>query len=198
MPEFTSEITKAAEIIASGGVVLCPAEGVYGLSCAALNDDAVGRIIRIKERDSAKGLITMGDSVKALKDIFNFEALPEQSRALMDRLWPGPYTFIVPCTKELHGRALTGGRDTVAVRVTAFEIMAELCRRCACPLVSTSANLSGGEAVSDFEQLSPIVLKRVDLVLKLPCGGLRGSTSIYDTVHQRLVRKGPQWPEDIS
>lgn len=198
MPEFSSDLARAAEVIGQGGIVLCPAEGVYGLSCAALNDDAVRRVIVIKERDDSKGLITMGDSVESLGGIFDFAALPEKARSLMTRLWPGPYTFVVPCAPDLHGKTLTGGRDTVAVRVTAFETMAELCRLCGTALVSTSANLSGMEAVSEFDELSPIIMKRVDLVLELPCGGLRGSTSIYDTVAGKLVRRGPQWPEELK
>ena len=151
-PIFSENIDLAASVIKAGGVVICPAEGVYGLSCNALNEEAVKRIIAIKERDGAKGLITLAASMEDLGEVIDTKAMSTDTLALMSRLWPGPYT---------------------------------------------SANLSGADAVSEFSLLSPIILRRVDLALTLPCGGLEGSTSVYDTLSRTLLRKGPLWPKDV-
>ncbi len=197
-PVFSDDLVQAAEVIRNGGVVVCPAEGVYGLSCNALNEEAVARVVRIKERDSAKGLITIASSLHDLEQVADFKDMSCKGRTLINKLWPGPYTFVVPCANSFRGSLLTGGRGSVAVRITAFETLANLVRLSGVPLISTSANLSGEQAVSSFDLLSPVILKRVDFVLTLPCGGLSGSTSVYDTLSDVLLRKGPQWPEDLS
>ncbi len=196
-PIFSENIDLAASVIKAGGVVICPAEGVYGLSCNALNEEAVKRIIAIKERDGAKGLITLAASMEDLGEVIDTKAMSTDTLALMSRLWPGPYTFVVPCLNSFIGSSLTGGRNCIAVRATSFEALAHLCKKSGTPLVSTSANLSGADAVSEFSLLSPIILRRVDLALTLPCGGLEGSTSVYDTLSRTLLRKGPLWPKDV-
>lgn len=197
-PVFSDDLSQAAEVIRRGGVIVCPAEGVYGLSCNALNEDAVARVVRIKERDSAKGLITIASSLQDLESVVDFKNISSKGQNLIKKLWPGPYTFVVPCADLLRGSLLTGGRGSVAVRVTAFKTLADLVRLSGVPLISTSANLSGEQAVSSFDLLSPVILKRTDFALTLPCGGLSGSTSVYDTLGDVLLRKGPQWPEDLS
>ncbi len=197
-PEFTDNLATAATTIKNGGVVITPSEGVYGLSCSAFDENAIKRIIKIKERDSGKGLITIASSIDDLKDIVALDKLDDKSKSLMQRLWPGPYTFVLPCADALKGSILTGGRETIAVRVTAFAPLAELAKLSDVPLVSTSANLSGMDAESDFSLISPIILRRVDVALTIPCGDLKGSTSVYDTKTHTLLRKGPQWPEDLK
>lgn len=197
MVEFASDLEKAAACIKAGGVAICPAEGVYGISCLAGDDKAVRRVIAMKERDSSKGLIIVAADEGQLKGLWDAGAIPAKARALMDRLWPGPFTFVVPCDREFAGSALTGGRGTIAVRLTAFETLSRLCALCGSALITTSANLSGMEAVSDFSLISPIILKRADIALDLPCQGLGGASSIYDAIAGRLIRRGPQWPEDL-
>ncbi|MGN0908440.1 MAG: L-threonylcarbamoyladenylate synthase [Succinivibrio sp.] len=196
MVEFTSDLQKAASCIRSGGVAVCPAEGVYGISCLAGDDNAVRRIIAMKERDSSKGLITVASCREQLEGMWDPSSLPGKARDLMDSLWPGPFTFVVPCSREFSGSALTGGRGTIAVRLTAFKTLADLCDLCSSALVTTSANLSGMEAVSDFSLISPLILKRADVALDLPCQGLEGASSVYDAVSGTLIRRGPSWPED--
>ncbi len=197
-PEFTDDLETAAAAIRNGGVVITPSEGVYGLSCSAFDENAINRIIRIKERDSGKGLITIAGSMDDLKDLVALDKVDAESKALMQRLWPGPYTFVLPCVDALKGTVLTGGRDSIAVRVSAFASVTELARLSGVPLVSTSANLSGMDAESDFSLISPVILRRVDVALTVPCGDLKGSTSVYDTLTHTLLRKGHKWPEDLK
>ena len=197
MVEFTTDLQKAASCIKAGGVAVCPSEGVYGISCLARDDKAVRRVIAIKERDSSKGLITVASSESQLERLWDEGAIAQSSRALMRRLWPGPFTFVVPCTNDFKASVLTGKRGTIAVRLTAFETLRELCDLCGEALVTTSANLSGSAAVSDFDLISPLILKRVDLALSLPCQGLGGASSVYDTLSGKLIRRGPDWPEDL-
>ena len=63
---FSKSIAKAAEVIKSGGLVICPSEGVYGISCSVFNEDAVKKVIAAKERDVSKGLIIVDSSLSLL------------------------------------------------------------------------------------------------------------------------------------
>lgn len=191
---FSTSITKAAEVIKSGGLVICPSEGVYGISCSVFNEDAVKKVIAAKERDVSKGLIIVDNSLYTLSRYIDSKRVDNESHKLMSSMWPGPHTFILPMTDDFHSIALKDNH-TVAVRITAFETLAALCRECATPLVSTSANISGQPATSDVTLLDKKLLERVDLVLTLPCGGQNAPTSIFDTLTHTLVRKGPGWKE---
>lgn len=191
---FSTSIIKAAEVIKAGGLVICPSEGVYGISCSVFNENAVKRVIAAKERDVSKGLIIVDNSLSNLSRYIDSEKIDAQAHKLMSSMWPGPHTFILPMNDEFHSIALKDNH-TVAVRITAFETLAALCRECASPLVSTSANISGKPATSDVSMLDKKLLERVDLVLTLPCGGQNAPTSIFDTLTHILVRKGPGWKE---
>lgn len=191
---FSKSITKAAEVIKSGGLVICPSEGVYGISCSVFNEDAVKKVIAVKERDVSKGLIIVDSSLSLLSRYIDDKRVDDSAYKLMSSMWPGPHTFILPMNDDFHSIALKDNH-TVAVRITAFETLANLCKESGVPLVSTSANISGHEATSEISLLDKKLLDRVQLVLDLPCGGQNAPTSIYDTLTHTLVRKGPGWKE---
>lgn len=191
---FSKSITKAAEIIKAGGLVICPSEGVYGISCSVFNETAVKKVIAAKERDVSKGLIIVDSSLSSLSKYIDDNRIDATSRNLITSMWPGPHTFVLPMNDDFHSIALKDNH-TVAVRITLFETLAKLCIECECPLISTSANISGQPATCDVSLLDKKLLERVDLVLDLPCGGQNEPTSIYDTLTHTLVRKGPGWKE---
>ena len=69
------KVVKAAEILKQGGVVIAPTEGLYGISCLASNDRAVERVIKVKERSSAKGLIVAVSSFEMAQSLIDFSKL---------------------------------------------------------------------------------------------------------------------------
>ncbi len=182
-------ISHAAAVIRDGGVIIAPTEGVYGFSCAFDHEDALRRILQIKERAADKGLITICADVSAALALTDTAAIPDESLSLMRRLWPGPHTFVLPCRQGVGG-LLTGFRSTIAVRVTAFELLRELCRRAGCPLVSTSVNLSGRTPLRDLTAVEEQFSALVDYIIKAPCQGLPGPSSIHDGLTGRLLRQG--------
>ena len=191
---ITSSIEEAAKVITQGGVIICPSEGVYGLSCSLLDENAIKRVIKIKRRDIRKGLILVDHNLNTLEPYLDSNLIDKASFALMNKMWPGPHTFVVPTKDNFKSTALRDNH-TVAIRITGFKPLATLCNLAKVPLISTSANISGQEATSDIDKLNPILLEEVDLVLNLPCGGLSSPTSIYDTLSHTLVREGPEWNE---
>ncbi len=196
MTEKTASLERAASVIKAGGVIVCPSEGVYGLSCDARNEEAVKRVIAIKERSDTKGLITIAQSFDGIRPYVSLDLLVPDFEDRIKKIWPGPHTLILPCRAD-YSRTLTGGRGTLALRISAFKPLSDLCALTATALVSTSANLAGCPPVTEFSKLDPVIAQRTDLILDLPCGGLAGPTSIYDCLNHTLIREGPLWPEDF-
>lgn len=123
-----------------GGLVAYPTESCYGLGCDPRNLRALKRLIQLKGRDAAKGLLLIADHIKRLQPFMKPPSTANRIR--MQRSWPGPVTWVVPAASACP-RLLTGGRPTIAVRVTAHPVAARLCRSLGMALVSTSANKSG-------------------------------------------------------
>ncbi len=123
-----------------GGVIAYPTESCYGLGCDPRNPGALKRLIRIKGRSAAKGLLLIADHFKRLQPFMR--PLSASKLSQVKRTWPGPVTWVVPASPACSA-ALTGGRATIAVRVTAHPSAARLCRLLGMALVSTSANKSG-------------------------------------------------------
>jgi L-threonylcarbamoyladenylate synthase len=190
--KFTKDILRAALVIQSGGVIVCPSEGVYGISCSLFNEDAIKRVISIKERDVSKGLIIVDHTLDKLSAYIDNSRLNEKAKELINKMWPGPHTFVLPIIESFNSIA-EKENHTAAVRITAFEALKEICKQAGTPIISTSANISGKAATSVISQLDSVIVDRVDLVLDLPCGGQSSPTSIYDTTTNTLVRKGPGW-----
>ncbi|MBQ9273170.1 MAG: threonylcarbamoyl-AMP synthase [Succinivibrio sp.] len=190
----TASPKEAGAILQRGGVIVAPAEGVYGLCCRCDDEAALQRLLSIKKRPAAKGFIVIAASVQELEPFAALDAVPPAAQDLMRSLWPGPFTFVVAAAPGalplLHGE-----HDTLAVRVSAFEPLRALVVAAGVPLVSTSANISGAAPSAQLDDLAPEIQEQVDGVLTLPCGGLAGATSIYDCLSGELLRQGPQWPQ---
>lgn len=123
-----------------GGLVAYPTESCYGLGCDPRNVRALQRLIRLKGRSAAKGMLLIADRFKRLQPFI--QSLSPIDRARLQRSWPGPVTWVVPASSACPP-LLTGNRTTIAVRVTAHAGAARLCRSLGMALVSTSANPGG-------------------------------------------------------
>lgn len=134
------QLRLAAHQLHKGGVVAYPTEAIYGLGCDPLNRRAVARLLDIKQRPLSKGLILIAAGFEQLMPFIN--QLPAKKMRAVLESWPGPNTWLLPAANTTP-RWLTGGRDSIAVRVTAHSLAADLCRAFGGAIVSTSANLSG-------------------------------------------------------
>lgn len=130
----------AARAIQAGEVVAYPTEAVWGLGCDPFNTHAVKRILSLKTRDPAKGLILVAADMSQLE--FLLADVSAQQRATLAASWPGPVTWLVPHLGKLPP-AVTGIHNSVAVRVSAHPVVRALCRWVGGVIVSTSANPQG-------------------------------------------------------
>lgn len=185
MPVTPWKLREAASLLHGGSVVAYPTEGVFGLGCDPWRADAVARILALKGRDRAKGLILIASGWADLAGLI--APLEPGLRERVARTWPGPVTWIMPAASRIPGW-LTGGRPTVAVRVTAHPVASALCRAFGGALVSTSANRSGRPPARDALGVRLRLGDAVDLILSAPTGGQPGPTEIRDARDGRVLR----------
>lgn len=173
--------------MAAGGVVACPTEGVWGLSCDPGNEDAVLRLLDLKQRPVDKGLILVGYDMSQFDWLLR--GLDRAATSKLQLSWPGPTTWLVPHRGRVP-RWITGEFDTVAVRVTAHATMAALSRAFGGPLVSTSANLAGQQPAREQFQVWRYFGDGLDGVVPGRLGGGAGPTTIRDLETDTIVRPG--------
>lgn len=129
----------AVAALRRGDVVLHATEGVWGFACDPFDPAAVARVLDLKGRSMARGLIVIGADADAFAP--ELGGLDAAERAAVLDTWPGAVTWVLPDGRFADW--ITGGRATVAVRVPGHPQARALCRAFGAPLVSTSANRAG-------------------------------------------------------
>lgn len=157
---------RAAVVIHAGGLVAYPTEAVYGLGCDPGNAQAVRRLCELKQRSPRAGLILLAAELDHLPGWID----PDETelRALLSQTTV-PTTWIMRAG-PLAADWITGGRETVAVRLSHHELASALCREIGGPLVSTSANRRGRPPARNAVAVRSAFGDAVDFVL----GGATG------------------------
>ena len=192
-----SKLKVAGDIIRSGGLVLFPTETVYGLGANGLDKNAVKKIYIAKGRKQDNPLILHISNFSMLHKIAkNISKIEE---ALMKTFWPGPFTIILNRT-EIVPDIVTGGLDTVGIRMPSGKIAKELINYANIPIAAPSANISGrpsGTNISDiFDELSD----KVDYIID----GGECEVGVESTVVRvvdgipNILRPGKISPEEIE
>jgi len=167
----------ACHALARGGVVAYPTEAVFGLGCDPRQASAVTRLLALKERPAAKGLILIATDLHQLEPWI--APLSADVEARVTATWPGPVTWLLPAAADCPHH-VRGDHDTLAARVTDHPVAAALCRAWGGALVSTSANVSGGEPARSAAEVETLFGDRVDHILPGPIGDLDRPTPIFD------------------
>ena len=154
------DIKNAIEVMKKGGVILYPTDTVWGLGCDATNAEAVAKVYQIKQRDDSKALICLVDSdVRMQRYVRN---VPNVAWDIME-LATKPTTVILDDAVNLAPN-LIAEDGSIAMRITKEPFSRELCYRFQKPLVSTSANISGQPAASNYCDISQDLLDAVDYI----------------------------------
>jgi L-threonylcarbamoyladenylate synthase len=136
----TRDVERAAACLARGGLVAIPTETVYGLGADADDERAVARIFAVKGRPAGHPLIVHVHDAAALDEWAAH--VPPAAELLAQTCWPGPLTLLLPRAERVID-AVTGGRDTVGLRVPAHPLTLELLERSGRGIAAPSANLFG-------------------------------------------------------
>lgn len=179
----TLETTVAT--LRAGGVIAYPTEAVWGLGCDPDNDEALARLLRLKQRDPAKGMILVAANIGQFAPWL--EGVPLELHAPLVASWPGPHTWLVPDNGRSHA-LLRGGHDRVALRVSAHPLVVELCTAFGKPIVSTSANKASEPPAMSADEVRTIFGDQLDALIEGELGGLERPSTIRDLITGRVLR----------
>lgn len=156
------DIAEAGKMIAEGKLVAFPTETVYGLGADALNEEAVRNIYLAKGRPSDNPLIVhiaeKEDIVPLVKEV------TPKAKALIDAFFPAPLTIILNKSDKV-GKVVSGGLDTVAVRMPKNEIARKLIKASGCPIAAPSANTSGLPSPTRVKYVIDDMMGKIDGII---------------------------------
>ncbi|MBS2017639.1 MAG: threonylcarbamoyl-AMP synthase [Deltaproteobacteria bacterium] len=184
-----SVIAEAALVLARGGLVAFPTETVYGLGARGLVAEDVAKIFAAKERPTGHPLILHVDGEEMAKTLAS--SWSARASRLARAFWPGPLTMVVP-RAEIVPDAVTGGLDSVAVRVPNHAVARALVRAVGTPLAAPSANAHMHVSPTTAEHVVRSLGDRVDLVLDGgPCThGIESTVVDVRSDPPRVLRAG--------
>ncbi len=186
---LNDQIDSAVAVLREGGVVALPTDTLYGLAVSALNVSAVERIYEIKRRPAGMALpLLLADRADFWKYATN---VPEIAWRLIERFMPGPLTIVLERAPDVP-EILSGGLDTIALRIPDHRVPREVATRLAVAITGTSANRSGSPGLTSADEVRRELGRDVDLVVD--DGALQGGvpSTVVDLTEfsPRIVRRG--------
>lgn len=179
---------RIATILKDGGIGFLPSDTIYGLSCRALDEEAVERLHNLKVRDKIKPFIILIADYKML-DMLSIE--PDETIPIL-KYWPGPLTAILSASESPAWLQL--GTKTLAVRIPAYPALIKLLKEVG-PIVSTSANRSGtqplnsiAEAQEEFGEELDFYVDQGNLGESLPSTIVKISGGELEVIRQGTVK----------
>ncbi len=190
-------IDMAAKAILAGGMIAVPTESFYGLAVHALDENAVERLLSVKERREDHPILILIPSPDVLDDYVL--RIPGVAWRLIKAFWPGGLTMIFEA-KPVLPSLLTAGTGKIGVRVSGHPVATELARAAGVAITGTSANVTGKPPCRDPEEVFQVLGSRVDIILDggKTAGG-KGSTVLDVTMSPpRILRKGMVTSKDLT
>jgi L-threonylcarbamoyladenylate synthase len=145
-------------VIAAGGVVVFPADGLYGLACDPNDAEAIDRIHELKGRDEGKPSAILYFSPLAMRELLG--GLGPRTAAAVGALLPGPVTLVIANPERRYPLACRADPERLGVRLIGGPLEGAMC-----PLFQTSANLSGAPAPGRFEDVPAEIVAGADLAI---------------------------------
>jgi L-threonylcarbamoyladenylate synthase len=156
------ELKDAGKIIGSGGLVAFPTETVYGIGANALDEVAISKIYIAKGRPSDNPLIMHIADVDWLAEYVT--DISDKALSLIEAFWPGPLTMVFKKSEKVS-YSLTGGLETVAVRMPNHPIARRIIKEANVPVAAPSANLSGKPSPTRGQHVIDDLSGRVDMIV---------------------------------
>jgi len=177
------KIRYAASVIRNSGIISYPTESVYGLGCDPLSQDAVERILTIKQRPVEKGLIIVASTLDQLK--FYTTLSTENEKKISSH--KSPMTWLVK--KSAHTPSwISGKHNKIAIRISKHPLVQAICTQLNQPIVSTSANPAGLRPASNNLESRRYFGDEIDYYLSGDTGILGKPTPITDIETGALIR----------
>ncbi len=184
------KIAQAVEVLHAGGVAAYPTDSIYALGCAIEARDAIERIHRAKQMAKHQRLALICPD---LSNASQYAMFSQTAFRLAQRIFPGPYTLVVPATREVPKLLTDAKRRTVGIRVTSHPIAQALATGLGRPLLTTSAIAPGEDHTPcrDADEILEAFGRFVDVVIDTAQTPAEPSTGIeVDGDEVRLIRLG--------
>ena len=183
------QVDEAVRILLDGGIVAFPTDTVYGLGACYYLEKAVGRIYAVKERPSSMALPLLLSNPDQVVEVA--ESVHPVALLLVEKFLPGALTLILNKRSTVPA-FVTGGGNTVAVRVPEHPVPVALSLGVGAPISGTSANLSGRPSLLTAEEVRDEMGVRVDMIIDAGrCPGGRESTVVDVTGDiPAIIREG--------
>ena len=198
--ERNKAVTRAVELLRKGDVVALPTETVYGLAANALDSIAVAKIFEAKERPRFDPLIVHLPNRERLERIVNVPAKHRQLIGrLADKFWPGALTIVLP-KRKIVPDIVTAGLDSVAVRLSAHPVFAEIVGELGEPLAAPSANRFGRISPTTAQHVLDELDGRIPLIVDSgPTEhGIESTIVAVQDGKIAILRRGPITHEGLS
>jgi len=191
------ELDQAVAILRRGGLVAYPTDTVFGLGANAFSEQAVLRVFQAKKRPLNMALPLLLADVSQLSQVALH--IPELAWRLAEKFFPGALTLVLQKAPSVSA-VVTGGGDTVAVRVPGHPVPIALAKGLSSPIIGTSANLSGLPSPVTADEVDRQLGSSVDLVIRQGRCYLGVESTILDLTGQepRLLRQGAIPREQIE
>lgn len=170
-------ILMASEIIKNGGVVAFPTETVYGLGGNSFDNNAIDKIFIAKGRPQDNPLILHVSSIDQVYPLV--ERVDEKAKLLMERFWPGPLTLIFNKSEKVSDK-LTGGLNTVAIRMPKHNVALSLIKHSQVPIAAPSANTSGRPSPTEAKHVVEDMYGKIDMIIDGGSTGIGVESTVLD------------------
>ncbi|MFP4370555.1 MAG: L-threonylcarbamoyladenylate synthase [Candidatus Kapaibacterium sp.] len=183
------KISTVAEKLRDGAVILYPTDTGYSLGCALSNKEAISRIRSIRRMPDSQSLTFMTDS---LTNIAEFAKVSNHAYKTIKRLIPGPYTFILPASKNVPKFAQNPKRKTAGIRVPEHDLSQLLLKELGSPIISISAKTEDGEIIENHDELVKYFLQKVDVAVNQEGHDFTGESTVIDMTEEvfSILREG--------
>lgn len=182
-----TELDAAAQLLRDGGVLAYPTEAVFGLGCDPHDRVAFDRLFALKQRPPAQGVLLIAAEFAQLERYIELAAVPDAILRQVRVSWPGPHTWVFPRSAAVPAW-IAGSHAGIALRVTAHEPAAALCRAYGGALVSTSANPHGLPPARSAATVVDYFADALDGLLDAPLGAQDHPTTIRDALSGAMIR----------
>ena len=154
-------VDKIVKVINEGKLVISPTDTVYGIMGDALNDEVIKRVFFVKKRDVKKPLILLMNSIEMISEYTcNINELEQE---LINKYHPGLLTIILKKNDKISN-LITGGLDTVGIRIPDNKDLLSIIGKLNRPVISTSANISGSEVITNIWMIENELKENIDYI----------------------------------
>lgn len=180
---------RAVAVLDCGGVIAYPTEAVYGLGCDPFNPIAVERLLKLKKRSAAKGLILIASRWSQVEALCS-ELNEKQKTKLINVKPEKPITWLVPDHQELVPAWVKGNHQKFALRISSHPVVSDLCDAYGGPIISSSANYAGERPIKSKLKLLKMSSRQIDYIVPGSLGSAPAPSEIRDIETNQIVRSG--------